>query len=427
VYIALTELRHGGGISFRRVGKSVKPTLGTAMSLLLGFFAVALSSGPTVADVTFQGLGFIAGFDYSEAVGVSADGSVVAGNVRPIGNESNGNSQAYSWTSTTGMAGLGYPAGSNMSRALGVGGDGSTIVGYSQLLSNNGPNSGSAAFSWTSANGFAGLGTLPGASSLGFATSASATGSFIVGAAAGPAAMCCGAQAIRWTSATGMVNLGVIPGATGAVANSVNADGSVVVGYTANNQAFLWTAATGMTGLGFLPGSASSNALAVSANGSVVVGTSGDPQEAFMWTAAGGMVGLGFLPGAVFSIANAVSGDGSVIVGSSGTNTILQAFIWTEATGVVSLHDLLVANGFELTGWTLESATGISTDGHVIIGNGIDPLGLHEAWMVQLSVAAGVPGPTVGAGLPGILVAIAGFIGWRRSRRGIRIASARGF
>jgi hypothetical protein len=30
-----------------------------------------------------------------------------------------------------------------------------------------------------------------------------------------------------------------------------------------------------------------------------------------------------------------------------------------------------------------------------------------------------VPGPVVGAGLPGLLMAVAGFIGWRRSRRAL--------
>lgn len=32
---------------------------------------------------------------------------------------------------------------------------------------------------------------------------------------------------------------------------------------------------------------------------------------------------------------------------------------------------------------------------------------------------APVPGPVIGAGLPGLLMAVAGFIGWRRSRRAI--------
>lgn len=395
---------------------SVKLTL-AARNVFLAVVAMVLSNTtPSFAEIAFQGLGYLTGFDYSEAVGVSGDGSAVVGNIRPIGNEANGNSQAFGWSATTGMIGLGYPAGSNMSRALAVSGDGSTVMGYSQLLSNSGPNSAAAAFSWTSATGFAGLGTLPGATDRGFATAANATGTVIVGAAGAPVAGCCGAQATIWTPATGLVALGNLPGATGGVANGVSADGSVIVGYSSTNQAFIWTAATGITGLGFLPDSTSSNALAVSANGLVVVGTSDDAStraQAFRWTAAGGMVGIGLLPGAIFGIASAVNEDGSVIVGTSGNGSTLQAFIWTEATGMVSLSDLLVADGVDLTGWTLEAATGISADGHIIVGNGINPLGLHEAWIVRLPFAGAVPELSTWAmmilGFAGI-----GFMAYRR-------------
>lgn len=40
---------------------------------------------------------------------------------------------------------------------------------------------------------------------------------------------------------------------------------------------------------------------------------------------------------------------------------------------------------------------------------------------IDVSNISAVPGPIVGAGLPGLLLAIAGFIGWRRSRRVIAV------
>ena len=94
--------------------------------------------------------------------------------------------------------------------------------------------------------------------------------------------------------------------ATGRVGNS-------------ENEAFRWTMGGGMVGLGDLPGgSFHSAANSVSADGSVVVGfsSSGNGNEAFIWTAGGGMVGIGDLPGGTFS-SNAVdiSADGSVVVG----------------------------------------------------------------------------------------------------------------
>src|SRR5689334_16239667 len=85
-------------------------------------------------SASFQGLGFLPGYGYGEAVDVSTDGLTVAGNIRPIGNESNGSSQAFVWTQATGMVGLGFRPNQNMSRALGISGDGSAIVGYGQKL-----------------------------------------------------------------------------------------------------------------------------------------------------------------------------------------------------------------------------------------------------------------------------------------------------
>nr|WP_244646063.1 autotransporter domain-containing protein [Bradyrhizobium campsiandrae] len=343
-----------------------------------------LAAAPVRAQ-NFQGLGFLPGFDYSEAAGVSADGKTVAGNLRPIGLESTGNSEAFGWTASTGMVALGIPTGRDTSRAMGVSGDGTTFVGYGQLLNSG---TGARAFKWTSTTGFVDLGDLPGGHSNNFATATNADGSVIVGAAA---AGCC-TQAIRWTASTGMVNLGVLPGATGGVANGVSGDGSVVVGYSSTNEAFRWTAATGATGLGFLPGSNNSLATSVSANGSVVVGSSRNAlgyDQAFRWTAATGMSAIGSLPGAVFSQANAVNADGSVIVGTSGNvNFNFQAYRWTQATGIQSIPAILSAAGYGPANWSLQTAQGVSADGTVIVGNGIDPNGKNEAWIAHIPINA---------------------------------------
>jgi probable HAF family extracellular repeat protein len=119
-----------------------------------------------------------------------------------------------------------------------------------------------------------------------------------------------------------------------------------------------------MAGLGFLPGETVSGAPAVNADGTVVVGFSnatGTFAEAFRWTQAGGMVGLGFLPGGTGSAANAVNADGTVVVGfSNATGTFAEAFRWTQAGGMQSVQALLTAKGVSTTGWTLTDAQGVS-------------------------------------------------------------------
>lgn len=202
-------------------------------------------------------------------------------------------------------------------------------------------------------------------------------------------------QAFRWTQATGMTGLGFLSGYSWSNANAISADGSTIVGYVANptssfnSQPMYWTAATGIVGLGFLPGDThvygGSGASAVSANGSVIVGSavadSAGHFHAFRWTQATGMKDLGTLagalPGGTSSGASAVSADGTIIVGGSYIGAIgsspYLAFRWTEATGMLSLTDLLAARGIQLgAGQLLSAASFMSADGKIVVGRLID-------------------------------------------------------
>jgi uncharacterized membrane protein len=138
----------------------------------------------------------------------------------------------------------------------------------------------------------------------------------------------------------------------------------------------------------------------VSADGNVIVGVSFFPtvppnstnfkSEAFRWTEATGMVSLGdLLGGRVRSTAYDVSADGSVIVGSGeilgeADESVPAAFYWTAENGMLNLRDLLVAGGATgLDGWTLTEARGVSYDGLTIVGTGVHN-GVTEAWVATI-------------------------------------------
>src|SRR6516162_4877110 len=62
-----------------------------------------------------------------------------------------------------------------------------------------------------------------------------------------------------------------------------------------------------------------------------------------------------------------------------------QAFRWTRATRMQSVLTLLLAaKVVTMAGWQLTSANGVSADGTVIVGDGVDPLGLAQAWIARL-------------------------------------------
>ena len=101
----------------------------------------------------------------------------------------------------------------------------------------------------------------------------------------------------------------------------------------------------------------------ISLDGSSAVGFVDDGVlEAFHWTEGTGMVGLGDLPGGdVYSVATNVSADGSVVVGWAG-DLDGEAFRWTEETGMVGLGYVDIENGY----WS--NALSVSGDGSVIVG-----------------------------------------------------------
>ncbi|MBC7773028.1 MAG: PEP-CTERM sorting domain-containing protein [Pyrinomonadaceae bacterium] len=229
----------------------------------------------------------------------------------------------------------------------------------------------------------------------GFATSAtsvSADGTVMVGSASD----LLGRQAYIHTSGwQGVVALGDLLGGAGwSDAYAVSAHGDAVAGQALSSQgpqAFVWTPQEGMVGLGDLPGGAfESSASAISANGSAIVGVgqTASGGRAFRWTAQSGMVALGDLAGGdQASEALAISGNGAIVVGRSMTAAGFEAFIWDATRGMQRVEDVLASTlAYDFPDWILTAANGISSDGSVIVGTGINPDGFAQGWVAHIPV-----------------------------------------
>jgi uncharacterized membrane protein len=126
------------------------------------------------------------------------------------------------------------------------------------------------------------------------------------------------------------------------------------------------------------------SAYAVTSDGSVVVGHANNA-GAFLWTQAGGMQKLGTLPGFTDAEATGVSDDGQAVVGISAPRPLSRSnlgydydidcrpFIWTAATGIQDLNQVLTNAGVDLTGITLYAITGVSPDGQYVCGQARTP------------------------------------------------------
>lgn len=331
----------------------------------------------------FQGLGHVSAEidnQISRAYGISADGSTVVGGVAD-----GGFFWTFRWTQAGGMSLLPKSNASEIyiSQGHAVSADGSTVVG----MEYNGTTNSTTGYRWSATGGLQVLPYQPGVvdNNFGTADAVSADGSVVAGSAP---------DAYQWTQGGGIGSISALPGNSMNHAHGISADGSVVVGASSHfgvDTAFRWTLEGGTEAL-VIPGSSSSDALGISGNGMTIVGTFTDTatsgQSAFVWTSTSVITLTSLsMDSGVVTAAYAVSEDSAIAVGVSDN----RAALWDTATGEVWDLNALVAGLPEFAGWELEDATGISANGLKIVGNGTNPDGNPEAWIIDLSA---IPEPS---------------------------------
>ena len=354
-------------------------------TLVLAMTLCVAAEAKPAKRASFQGLGDLPGGIFaSTASDVSADGSTVVGSsvIEPVPEDMFGDNtlEAFRWTQDGGMQGLGdLPGGIFFSGATKVSADGLIVVGGSNSFGFRGKP-----FRWTQQNGIQMLTGIVERGQSYNVSGVSADGSIVVGISRGAAV---GPDVFRWTEDGGeeiITELAAPP----EYPPDISADGSTIAGYD-QSEAVRLTQNGGIERLGDLPGGKfESIPKAISADSSTVVGVSesANGDEAFRWRRKRGMKGLGDLPGGKFySRANDVSANGSTVVGSSESANGREAFIWNRKKGMRSLQEILTKDfAIDLTGWKLQEATAVSDDGLTIVGNGKNPDGNQEAWIVRL-------------------------------------------
>ena len=260
-----------------------------------------------------------------------------------------------------------------------------------------------------------GLGFLDGGSDRSVAYAINSGGTTVVGASSSATSGSSGDEAFYWTVADGMVPLGFLASSPSSPkrseARGISGTGLVIVGFSTSDnvgindaEAFRWRVIDEQPVMEGLPdldgGGDSSRANGVSEDGFVIVGGSSSMNsgsnsfEACRWTAIDEdnvvLEGLGDLPGGVFdSQALAASSSGHVIVGTATSSRGSEAFVYDDEKGMRALFDIVEASGIDLGSWRLTAATGVSADGLIVVGTGINPSGVSEGWVITLPEPTG--------------------------------------
>lgn len=247
---------------------------------------------------------------------------------------------------------LSLPEGWSACDALAVSGDGSTAVGVCSRTNQDNQELVTVPVVWELGGGVRVLDDAPGGSVL---NSVNADGSVFVGFDGQ-------GRALRFEDG----ELEVL--AETGIAWSTNADGSVVVGFD-ETQAFRWDSDAGLTLLEGPNGETESYALAVTADGAWIAGLVRDAghARAVRWNADGEAEFLPVPEDTTDSEAVAINDDGSVVVGTIWVEDESQAVRWSE-------------DGFEvLSGDPPSTARAVSADGSKIVGSVAREPGIWDA------------------------------------------------
>ena len=361
---------------------------------------VALTStGAAHAAPTLDFIGIGAG------TAISADGTVVAGNTQ-------GAYETFRWMQATGIVPLGRASVPVLGRGAGtpdVSDDGTrisaTILGADSTYITQGL--------WTLGSGW--QETMPptppdgGLMDLayGSAWGLSGDGNTLVGLYWRPGQPDGTAHASRWTAADGVVDLG----STGkdSRANDCDADGNVIVGWAAAPfgtwQPTVWVDGV-LTTLEATEGFC--EAEIVTPDGTTVFGTTYEPVGrkffAVAWDWDGATWGrriLGALNGTApeqgYVAPKDCTPDGRLVVGYNqffwGNST---GFLWTEATGMVDIVTFASSLGIPFpTDFDVQSLTGVSDDGSVLLGVGQDTFYPYNTRSFLIHLDGGVGAPEI--------------------------------
>ncbi|MGE9269778.1 MAG: hypothetical protein ACQKBU_03160, partial [Verrucomicrobiales bacterium] len=152
------------------------------------------------------------------------------------------------------------------------------------------------------------------------------------------------------------------------------------------SEPFRWSSSGGMVALESPESSnLGAEANAISADGTVIVGAGLNDlgAEGVVWTEDGAL-GVGDLVGGeLYCRLSDVNADGTIAVGFGDTDEGNVAAVWTPDLGLRNFEELADLARILPEGWRLTNATGISSDGDVIVGNGINPDGNPEGWRIS--------------------------------------------